>query len=58
MLTNDTQGAIDVVLEKQLAAIEKLRYTAVPKEETAIQNLIDGAVELYLSTLYKLRNLS
>jgi hypothetical protein len=58
MLTNDTQGAIDVVLEKQLAAIEKLRYTAVPKEETAIQNLIDTAVELYLSTLYKLRNLS
>lgn len=58
MLTNDTQGAIDVVLEKQLAAIEKLRYTAVAKEETAIQNLIDGAVELYLSTLYKLRNLS
>ena len=58
MLTNDTQGAIDVVLEKQLAAIEKLRYTAVPKEETAIQNLIDGAVELYLSTIYKLRNLS
>lgn len=58
MLTNDTQGAIDVVLEKQLAAIEKLRYTAVSKEETAIQNLIDGAVELYLSTLYKLRNLS
>jgi len=58
MLTNDTQGAIDVVLEKQLAANEKLRYTAVPKEETAIQNLIDTAVELYLSTLYKLRNLS
>tara|TARA_R110000868_G_scaffold401066_1_gene676354 strand:- start:2859 stop:3230 length:372 start_codon:yes stop_codon:yes gene_type:complete len=58
MLTNDTQGAIDVVLEKQLAAIEKLRYTAVPKEETAIQNLIDTAVELYLSTIYKLRNLS
>jgi len=46
------------VLEKQLAAIEKLRYTAVPKEDTAIQNLIDEAVELYLSTLYKLRNLS
>lgn len=58
MLTNDTQGAIDIVLEKQLAAIEKLRYTAVPKEETAIQNLIDTAVELYLSTIYKLRNLS
>lgn len=42
-------------LERQLAAIEKIRYTAVPKEETAIQNLIDEAVALHLTTLYKLR---
>ena len=50
-------GSIDVVLEQQLAAIEKLRYTAVERTETAIQNLIDEAVALYLSALYKLRNL-
>lgn len=56
-LTNDTDGDIVSVLEKQLAAIEKLRYTAVPKDDTAIQNLIDEAVSLYLSTLYKLKNL-
>ena len=57
LLDNDMTGSIDVVLEQQLDAIEKLRYTAVERTETAIQNLIDEAVALYLSTLYKLRNL-
>jgi hypothetical protein len=57
LLDNDMTGSIDMVLEQQLAAIEKLRYTAVERTETAIQNLIDEAVALYLSTLYKLRNL-
>jgi hypothetical protein len=57
LLDNDMSGSIDMVLEKQLATIEKLRYTAVDKNDTAIQNLIDEAVALYLSTLYKLRNL-
>ena len=37
--------------------IEKLRYDAVDKKDTAIQNLIDTAVETFLSTLYKLRKL-
>lgn len=57
MLTEAPGGDIVATLEKQLAAIEKLRYTAVSKDDTAIQNLIDTAVELYLSTLYKLKNL-
>lgn len=57
MLNNEAAGPIDMVLEKQLDAIEKLRYTAVDRDETAIQNIIDEAVALYLSTLYKLRNL-
>ena len=57
MLNNEATGPIDMVLEKQLDAIEKLRYTAVDRDDTAIQNLIDEAVALYLSTLYKLRNL-
>lgn len=48
---------IIAVLEKRLAAIEKLRYTAVEKTDTALQNSIDEAVSLYLSTLYKLKNL-
>lgn len=56
-LTAEATGDIATTLEKQLAAIEKLRYTAVAKDETAIQNLIDEAVALYLSTIYKLRNL-
>lgn len=58
MLNNEAVGDIDMVLAKQLDAIEKLRYTAVDRDDTAIQNLIDEAVALYLSTLYKLRNLT
>ena len=44
-------------LQKQLDAVEKIRYTAVDKADTAIQNKIDEIVGLFLSTLYKLRNL-
>lgn len=58
MLTEDSTGDIADVLEKHLGMIEKLRYTAVEKTDTPIQNLIDTAAETYLSTLYKLRNLS
>lgn len=57
MLTETITGDIADTLEKHLGMIEKLRYTAVEKSDTAIQNLIDTAVETYLSTLYKLRNL-
>jgi hypothetical protein len=58
MLDNPMTKDIADLLEEQLASVEKLRYSAVDKNETAIQNLIDEAVALYLSTLYKLRNLS
>lgn len=44
-------------LEQLLADIENLRYDAVDKKDTAIQNLIDEAVGTFLSTLYKLRKL-
>ena len=44
-------------LQAQLDAVEKIRYTAVEKTDTAIQNKIDEIVGLFLSTLYKLRNL-
>ena len=57
MLDTKASGPIADVLEAQLGMIEKIRYTAVEKDDTAIQNLIDEAVALYLSTLYKLRNL-
>ena len=45
-------------LEDQLQEIEKCRYEVCDKTDTALQNLIDGIVELYLSTLYKLKFLS
>lgn len=45
-------------LQDQLAEIEKVRYDVVDKSDTPLQNLIDGIVELYLSTLYKLRFLA
>jgi hypothetical protein len=45
-------------LETQLAEIEKCRYEICEKDDSPLQNLIDGIIELYLSTLYKLRFLS
>jgi DNA-binding ferritin-like protein len=57
MLTETDTGDIADVLEKHLHMVEKIRYTAVEDTDTPIQNLIDTAVETYLSTLYKLRNL-
>jgi hypothetical protein len=45
------------VLTRHLDWLEKIRYTAVEKSETAIQNEIDTVVGLYLSTLYKLKRL-
>ena len=45
-------------LQDQLAEIEKCRYEVADKTDTPLQNLIDGIIELYLSTLYKLRFLA
>jgi len=45
------------ILEKHLEDIESIRYAAVDKSDTAVQNLIDEAVGIYLSALYKLKNL-
>ena len=45
-------------LEDQLADIEKMRYEVADKDDTPLQNLIDGIIELYLSTLYKLKFLA
>jgi len=55
---NDTpQGDIATVLETHLKTIEKNRFYDADKEDTAIQNIIDEIVGLYLTTLYKLRTL-
>jgi hypothetical protein len=45
-------------LEDQLAELEVMRYEVCSKDDSPLQNLIDGIIELYLSTLYKLRFLA
>jgi hypothetical protein len=45
-------------LQSQMEELEVERYNVFEKSDTPIQNLIDGIIELYLSTLYKLRFLS
>lgn len=45
-------------LEDQLAELESMRYDVCDKTDAPLQNLIDGIIELYLSTLYKLRFLA
>lgn len=45
-------------LESSMEDVERMRYEFIDKADTPLQNLIDGIVELYLSTLYKLKFLS
>jgi hypothetical protein len=45
-------------LEDQLAELEAIRYEVCDKDDAPLQNLIDGIIELYLSTLYKLKFLA
>jgi hypothetical protein len=45
-------------LQDQVDEIEKARYELCDKSETALQNIIDEIVGLYLSTLYKLKFLA
>jgi hypothetical protein len=45
-------------LEDQLEDIEKYRYDICDKTDSALQNLIDEIIGLYLSTLYRLKFLS
>lgn len=57
LLEDDEEGDIADVLQSYMDIIEDTRYKAVPKEDSPIQNKIDEVVGLYLTTLYKLRNL-
>jgi hypothetical protein len=45
-------------LQDQLAEIEKGRFDVCGKDDMTLQQLIDNIIELYLSTLYKLRFLA
>lgn len=57
MSAKKTENVIEF-LKDQLAEIEAGRYDVCKKDDTPLQNLIDGIIELYLSTLYKLRFLA
>lgn len=45
-------------LEDSLKEIEGMRYKVCDKSDSALQNIIDEIVELYLTTLYKLKFLA
>ena len=51
-------GNIIEFLEDQLKELEAMRYEVCDKTDTALQQLIDNIVEVYLRTLYKLRFLA
>lgn len=51
-------GNIVEFLQDSLADIEANRYKVCEESDTAIQNIVDEIVALYLSTLYKLRFLA
>jgi hypothetical protein len=44
-------------LETLLDYVEKIRYDAIDKKDSALQNIVDEAVAVFLSALYKLRKL-
>jgi len=45
-------------LEDQLTEIEANRYKFCDKEDSALQQLVDNIIELYLKTLYRLKFLA
>lgn len=57
LLESTEHGTPADMLQQHKDTIESIRYEAVSKTDTPIQNKIDEIVGLYLSTLYKLRNL-
>lgn len=44
-------------IAEKLQYIERNRYKAIAKDDTALQNIVDEIVGLFLSTIYKLENL-
>jgi hypothetical protein len=55
--TKKTANIIEF-LQGHLDEIEKGRYEVCDKDDSSLQQLIDNIVELYLTTLYKLRFLA
>lgn len=56
IFSKEPTDSIDVALEDIMEMIEQTRQEATSR--SAIQNIIDEIVGLFLSTIYKLRNLS
>jgi hypothetical protein len=56
--TAKKNGNIVEFLQDSLDEIEANRYKVCEKDDSAIQNIIDEIVALYLSTLYKLKFLA
>jgi len=57
MSANKTSNIL-AFMQDQVEEIEKVRYEVVDRTETALQNIIDEIVGLYLSTIYKLKFLA
>ena len=57
---NSAKKTANVVefLQDSLAEIEAARYDVCDKSDSSLQQLIDNIVELYLTTLYKLKFLA
>lgn len=58
LMTAKKTGNITEFLQDSLADIEKMRYEVCDKSDSSLQQLIDNIVELYLTTLYKLKFLA
>ena len=58
LMSAKKNGNIIEFLEDSLSEIEANRYKVCEEKDSAIQNIIDEIVALYLSTLYKLKHLA
>lgn len=58
LLAHDSDMPIADMLRAQLDWIHDNRYEAIPREQSALHNIVDEIEALYMTTLYKLRFLS
>ena len=58
LLAHDNEMAVYDMLRAQLDWIHENRYAAIPREQSAMHNIVDEIEALYMSTLYKLKFLS
>ena len=54
LTANNVAAPIAGVLRQHMDKLEKVRYTAESKDSSAVQNLIDEAVEEYMYVLFQL----